>query len=71
MRKLTKSNSDKIRVRTNFFIEPYLKSLCAKNKQNITMSKYMRYAIINQLIRDGVKLNGKYAPFVKRTKLTT
>jgi len=66
-----KTKSNDIRIRMNFFIEPYLKDLCSKNYIKLSMSKYIRYAVINQLIRDGVSLNEKYAPFVKRIKSTT
>ena len=66
-----KNNSSEIRIRMNFFVEPYLKQLCSKNKIKLSMSKYIRYAVINQLIRDGVYLKEKYEPFIKLFKSAT
>lgn len=68
---ILKTNSEQIRIRMNIFIEPYLKDLCSKNKLGLSMSKYIRYAVINQLIRDDVQLSVKYAPFVHLLKSKT
>lgn len=51
--------SDKIRDQRKVFAEPVLwtgAEVCGK-KIGISRSKYVRYAIINQLIRDGFPLN--------------
>lgn len=50
--------SDGFRKDYKIYLEPLLATGCMNrgNKLKITRSKYIRYAVINQLIRDGYPL---------------
>jgi len=51
--------TDIIRKDYRTYLEPILATACKHqgSKLNITMSKYIRYSVINQLIKDGYPLN--------------
>lgn len=55
----TPNYSDVLRQDYKGFMEPLLLTGCnhQASKLKITRSKYIRYAVINQLIRDGFPLN--------------
>ena len=62
--------SDILRQDYKGYMEPVLLSACnyQASKLNITRSKYIRYAVINQLIKDGFPLNrisNKFNDFYK------
>lgn len=64
------SFSDLFRIGYKAYMEPVL--LTAANheakKRRITRSKYIRYAVINQLITDGYpleKVSGKFLKFIR------
>jgi hypothetical protein len=60
-------DSDKFREKIPFYCEPLLATGCAHQgeKIGITRSKYVRYAVINQLIKDGYPLNKLSSKFNK------
>lgn len=57
--------SDLLREEYKGFMEPILLTGCnhQSDKLGITRSKYIRYAVINQLIRDGFPLKAKSIKF--------
>jgi len=62
--------SDLLRQDYKGYMEPILLTACnhQSEKLNITRSKYIRYAVINQVIRDGFPLNritSKFNAFYK------
>ena len=64
------NNSDILRKDYKGYMEPILLSACnhEANKLNITRSKYIRYAVINQLINDKYPLkaiSNKFNAFYK------
>ena len=62
--------TDKFRVDYRTYLEPLLATACTHqgSKLNITRSKYIRFAVINQLIRDKYPLrdiSSKFNAFYK------
>lgn len=58
-------------IRNNYkiYLEPELAEKAANMANKIgcrTRSKFIRYAVINQLLLDGEKLSEKYNPFKQR-----
>ena len=70
--KARNSMSDILRLDYNVYLEPVLATAAAGVAKDIgcmTRSKYIRYALINQLIRDGYplkKVSNKFNAFVDR-----
>jgi hypothetical protein len=63
------NNSSAIRTDYKIFLEPILATSVMEIAQKSgarTRSKYIRYAVINQLIRDGVSLPEKFKPFIDK-----
>lgn len=65
--------SDKIRVKYDAYAEPILLTACVHQGKelNISRSKYIRYAIINQLIKDEYPLDRMSSKFNKFYQLIT
>jgi len=62
-------DTNSLRKNYKIYLEPELadKALIMASKIKCrTRSKYIRYAVINQLIRDGFKLSEKFKPFVDK-----
>jgi hypothetical protein len=60
------NNSDVFRENYKIYLEPCLATGAENMALKIgckTRSKYVRYSLINQLIRDGFKLSEKFEPF--------
>ena len=67
-----KSMTDLFRVPHKVYLEPVLLRGCEFGAEKIgcrTISKYVRYAVINQIIRDGYplgKVSKKFNPFINK-----
>jgi hypothetical protein len=64
---MTCKNNNTIRNNYKIYLEPELATKCEIISLKIgckTRSKYIRYAVINQLISDGIKLSEKFKPFI-------
>lgn len=64
-------NSDLLRNDYKIYLEPVLALLANDAALKVgakTRSKYIRYALINQLITDGYKLPKKFDPFKNNKK---
>jgi len=63
---ICKNYSDSIRKDYRVYLEPIIAFKSNEAAEKIgckTMSKYIRYAVICQLFRDGFKLSEKFEPF--------
>lgn len=61
--------TDLLRMDYKIFLEPVLATTARFAAEKVgakTRSKYIRYAVINQLIRDGFELPEKFEPFKNR-----
>jgi len=69
-----KSMSDKTRFDYRVYMEPVLARACEIGASKVgcrTVSKYIRYAVINQAIRDGYPLENvskKFNAFISKIK---